>query len=285
MLDPEPSHLLCHDVEFVGLAARADLNGQQGVTFSFDAAKGRYGVLVKGERVSVKSNNLRLYEHPPLTDVALRRAREDPFTYYIVSPKIGCQMRHCANFKCGALGIVMGASSLKEAHNLSYKLLQTCSICHEAVYCSRDCQKKHWEFHKLVCDAGKDMHKIYKFFSKDQEANGLLCGYADEDANGMHKRRMIHFVCPDSATLKNLHNKEAWFRGIPVDIQFTPVADMKIQLSAMAKQSGDSSIWQTALNQVESYSLKSHIAIAVSAPDLDGEFLVRPMLVPRLDVS
>ena len=166
MLDPEPSHLLCHDVEFVGLAARADLNGQQGVTFSFDAAKDRYGVLVKGERVSVKSNNLRLYEHPPLTDVALRRAREDPFTYYIVSPKIGCQMRHCANFKCGALGIVMGASSLKEAHKLSYKLLQTCSTCHEAVYCSTGCQTTIGNFTNLCAMPAKTCIKSISFSPK-----------------------------------------------------------------------------------------------------------------------
>jgi hypothetical protein len=55
---------LNHDVELTGLAKRADLNGRIGTAFTFDASSCRYGVLTEGERVSVKQECLRRYEHP-----------------------------------------------------------------------------------------------------------------------------------------------------------------------------------------------------------------------------
>eukprot|EP00127_Corallochytrium_limacisporum_P004096 Clim_evm41s157 gene=Clim_evmTU41s157 len=29
--------------------------------------------------------------------------------------------------------------------------LKRCAACHSAAYCSKDCQKQHWTFHKKVC--------------------------------------------------------------------------------------------------------------------------------------
>ena len=74
-----------------------------------------------------------------------------------------------------------------------------------------------------MCDIGKHMHAISKFFARDRDANCLLCGDADEHRNGMDKRRLIHIVCPDCATVKKLHDKAALSGGIPVEIQMTHI--------------------------------------------------------------
>ena len=75
--------LLNQDIEITGLVARTNFNGQQGTTFSYDPQKGRYGVLVKGERLSIKQENLRLYTHPTLSENALKCHQASPATSHM----------------------------------------------------------------------------------------------------------------------------------------------------------------------------------------------------------
>jgi len=53
-------------------------------------------------------------------------------------------------YECGQCG--MGETLMAGGH------LLRCTACRQEVYCSRDCQKKHWATHKQVCKylSGKD---------------------------------------------------------------------------------------------------------------------------------
>jgi len=40
---------------------------------------------------------------------------------------------------------------------------KTCSVCKSAVYCSVDCQRKHWKVHKPHCKRPVDKEKPEEF--------------------------------------------------------------------------------------------------------------------------
>jgi hypothetical protein len=270
-------------VEISGLVSRPDLNGQEGTAFKYDTAKGRYGVLVdNGEKVSIKPANLRL-KVTTISEMARKRAVQDPVVPIALSDKLGMAIQPCANYECGVLGVVLGASSGRDAFKQITDLL-LCGNCREAAYCSRKCQKAHYKWHKKICAVAKNMHAIEKLFRKDKEINSMLQSYADEDADGMNKRRLIVFKCPDTATIERLTDKRAhsFGNGIPVDIQLIPIEDLRIQLRALEHAPGDNQMWNVAMDATEIYDISTHISIAISAPGNGGEFFVRHMLIPRI---
>lgn len=117
----DPAGMLNHRVRFMGLAARADLNGQCGVAIGFVQAKGRYQIALEGANagtppVLVKPANLE--EAPTATSVPT----------------------HCASCgKCKG-----GDAKLK-----------MCSACRSVGYCSQKCQAADWKSHKATC--GEDI--------------------------------------------------------------------------------------------------------------------------------
>ena len=60
MIEMQPSDVRCvgERVEVRGLVGRPELNGRCGSVVGFDAAKGRYIVIVGEEQLSLKSSNL-----------------------------------------------------------------------------------------------------------------------------------------------------------------------------------------------------------------------------------
>ena len=278
--------LLDKSVEVFGLKGRADLNGETGTAFCFDQDSGRYGVLIKGERVKVKPDNLRAVEYN-VSEQALAREQEDPHVPILSCDELGMHMQHCANFECGKMSFVVGADSVRQASRLARgdDMLKLCAGCQEAAYCSKECQTAHWKWHKKTCHVARDMRTLTKAFSKDADLNRVLRGYADEYAGGMDKRRMIHFRCPNAETIKMLSDKQALREGgVEVDISYEPIADLRIHVKSMMQCPGDNSIWKTALDQTEHYDVASQISVAVSAPRATsrGEIHVKPMLIPRL---
>jgi len=283
--EPARPPLLNRVVEIFGLSGRPELNGKTGATFSYNAARGRYGVLVDGlgERVFIRSECLRP-EKSQISAEAVERARKDPHVPYLRSPDGRSILRHCSNYECGAMAVVLGEESPKAAQKATASLLNMCAKCHEASYCSKSCQEAHWKFHKPLCKVSRIFHKLFKLWSQDKELNSVLRGYADEHAGGMDRRRAIHFRCPDAATAERMLDKKEMKKGVPVDIKFIPISDFRISMPAVQQQPGDHSIWQTALMQTEEYNPAAEMSIIVSVPmknASDGVHM-KPKIVPRL---
>jgi hypothetical protein len=276
--------LVDRNVEISGLVSRPELNGQTGTAFKYYTAKGRYGVLVNGEKVSIKPANLRLKVRT-LSKTARKREVQDPVVPIVVSDMLGMAVQSCANYKCGVIGVVAGASSARSAMKKNAVLL-LCGNCREAAYCSRECQKAHYKWHKKNCAVAKNMVALEKFFRKDKRANSMLRSFAADDAGGMNKRRLILFKCPDTTTIEKLADKEALKKNdIAVDIQQIPIEDLRMQLRALEHDPGDNQMWKVAMDATEIYDISKQISMAVSAPGKGGELFVKHMLIPRMDVK
>jgi hypothetical protein len=274
-------------VEFFGLIGRKDLNGKLGSAFEFDHSKGRYSVLLEStnEHACVKPANLRLQLGAPLSDREIERQQKNPHVHGLTDDS-GFLALPCSNYQCGKIGIATGEESTQKARKAltnGANAFKMCANCKEATYCSKECQAAHWPFHKQICKVAKQMHAIEKFFTKCKDANKVLQSFADEDQNGLDKRRLIHIKCPDIDTLTQLTNKEALMGGLPVDIHFFPVAELRIHTVAIVNAPGDNKIWETALQQTEGYSHSTHISLVVSAPvgPDDSAVHVRQMLIRR----
>ena len=70
-----------------------------------------------------------------------------------------CQ--YCFELESKYLGNVFYREPTLETRRFKY-----CSQCHVAYYCSKECQEKDWQFHKLDC-------KIWKKMKKDQKAGSF----------------------------------------------------------------------------------------------------------------
>ncbi len=293
-----PEELLNRDVQIVGLVRAPRYNGRVGLAYAFDVeeggdlhahrckregesviaapaslgivrAVGRYGVLTGGRHLAVKAANLR--PAPAHTDTA-----GDPFRYDVV-------VRGCG--ACGVVGIVSSSPSLEEAGRHCAVVLHPCSSCREAVYCSRACQKKAWREHKPGCVGVKDARDLIGAFIEDPALNAMLCERADEEVDGMTRRRLIHFQCPRPETLRDLRDKGKLLKpgGVPVDIQYASGEDLVDVEAAGLKRNDEVAIWEAALEQTQVYDMDREIAIVVSAPVPDGAAcVVMPAIVPRL---
>lgn len=62
--------------------------------------------------------------------------------------------------------------------------MSTCGRCRTVLYCSTECQKKHWPIHKLTCnkeqkEEGRQAKQIIRIVSKNENFMNLismLCG-------------------------------------------------------------------------------------------------------------
>ena len=108
----------------------------------------------------------------------------------------------------------------------------------------------------------------------------MLCERADEEVDGVPRRRLIHFRCPCPETLKVLRDKQKLRTpgGEAVDVQYASADD---QLDAEA--TGDEAMaWEAALEQTRAYDVACEMSIVVSTPVPGGASLVLPAIVPRL---
>ena len=159
-------------------------------------------------------------------------------------------------------------------------VLYPCGGCREAVYCSKACQKKAWRDHKPACTVAKDARELLNAFAEDPALNAMLCERADEEVDGVPRRRLIHFRCPCPATLKDLQDKVKLrtHGGVAVDVQYASADD---QLDPEA--TGDeAAVWEAALEQTRVYDMGREMSIVVSTPLPGGAHLVLPAIVPRL---
>ncbi len=222
---------------------------------------GRYGVLADGRHLAVRAVNLRLTSS----------SAGEPLRYDILVRK--CDL-------CGKVGVVSSSPSLAEAARHCPVVLYACGGCREAVYCSKACQKKAWRDHKPACTVAKDARELLNAFAEDPALNAMLCERADEEADGVPRRRLIHFRCPCPATLKDLRDKPKLMTpgGVAVDVQYASADD---QLDAEA--TGDeAAVWEAALARTKEYDVDRKISTVVSTPLPGGASLVLPAIVPRL---
>lgn len=70
------------------------------------------------------------------------------------------------------------------------KSVQCCSRCKKAVYCSRDCQAKHWSSHKLDCRTSQEDYSIQLTSCKAMGKSALLKWHGKDGvkAEGEYKR-------------------------------------------------------------------------------------------------
>ena len=226
-------------------------------------------MLTGGRHLAVKAANLRPATAHPQDDEA------EPFRYDVV-------VRSCG--PCGVVGIVSSSPSLEEAAPHCAVVLYPCSGCREAVYCSRACQKKDWRRHKPGCHVVKDARDLISAFIEDPALNAMLCERADEKVEEMPRRRLIHYQCPSPETLRDLRDKRKLLApgGVPVEIQYAPGEDLIEADPAGLERSGETAIWEAALEQTKAYDLDREISIVVSAPAPRGACVVMPAIVPRL---
>ena len=230
-------------------------------------------MLTGGRHLAVKAANLRphLVTATPEAD-----AEAEPFRYDIV-------VRSCG--ACGVVGIVSCSPSLEQAAPHCAVTLHPCASCREAVYCSRACQKKDWRSHKPRCAVVKDTRDLIAAFIEDPALNAMICERADEEVDEMPRRRLIHFQCPRSETLRDLRDKHKLLApgGVPVNVQYAPGEDLVEADPAGIERSGETAIREAALEQTKAYDVDREISIVVSAPAPDGAAgVVMPAIVPRL---
>ncbi len=222
---------------------------------------GRYGVLADGRHLAVRAVNLRLTSS----------SADEPLSYDILVRK--CDM-------CGKVGVVSSSPSLAEAARHCPVLLYPCGGCREAVYCSKACQKKAWRDHKPACTVAKDARELLNAFAEDPALNAMLCERADEEADCVPQRRLIHFRCPCPETLKDLRDKPKLRTpgGVAVDVQYAS-ADDELDAEVTGEEAR---VWEAALEQTRVYDMACEMSIVVSTPVPGGAHLVLPAIVPRL---
>jgi len=130
----------------------------------------------------------------------------------------------------------------------------------------------------------KDARDLIGAFIADPALNAMLCERADEQVEDMPRRRLIHFQCPSPVTLRDLRDKHKLLApgGVPVDIQYAPGEDLIEADPARLARTGETAIWEAALEQTKAYDVDREISIVVSAPAPDGGCVVMPAIVPRL---
>ena len=217
--------------------------------------------MADGRHLAVRAVNLRLTSS----------SAAEPLRYDIL-------VRACDS--CRKVGVVTSSPSLAEAARHCPVLLYACGGCHEAVYCSKVCQKKAWRDHKPACTVAKDARELLNAFAEDPALNAMLCERADEEVDGVPRRRLIHFRCSCPETLKDLRDKVKLrtHGGVAVDVQYASAND---ELDAEA--TGDeAAVWEAALEQTRSYDMACEMSIVVSTPVPGGAHLVLPAIVPQL---
>jgi hypothetical protein len=198
----------------------------------------------------------------------LRPCGEEPFRFAVGA---------CGG--CHAAGIVSSSPDLATVTRHCSMVLHACSHCREAVYCSRECQKKDWRRYKPRYTVVKDAHDLLRAYAIDPALNEMLCERADEEED-MPKRRLIHLECPSARTLRELCDKDKLLApgGVDVDVQYCPVV---AQLDRADESEGMAAL-EAAMDQTWAYDVEHEISLVVSAPAPGGHYVVVPALVPRL---
>ena len=73
-----------------------------------------------------------------------------------------------------------------------------CANCRHAVYCSKDCQKKHWSKHKPNCvRSDHSIHGLFDFCSSDflpDPGSTVARDYGFDNVRVNHGETLGHFV-------------------------------------------------------------------------------------------
>ena len=236
ILTPNLDHPLVHQrVKIIGLNLQEEqYNVPAGIDVgwveSFDESFGLYRVVVHTTILLLDATNLAAF--PRLDgnrefmkkEVANNAMAQDDRIF--TDPVTGREHKFasCNNMDCTLWGItkidqVSPSTVATWEHAVGAKLgvgdptycprLHQCKRCHDAYYCSTECQTLHWEYHKPTCKTGKQCHRIEKMMRTNLLANYLLFEnyyfFATKAAIGNTKPRMIvRFCCENRLTLEEL---------------------------------------------------------------------------------
>lgn len=165
------------------------------------------------------------------------------------------------------------------------KPLKLCSRCKEVRYCSAECQKAHWPFHKGNCNFARTVSSFVNLAQHDEQVNRVIKGFASETNHLFPEawsRRLIHFRCSNLQMVEDIGDRNKLLGGVAVDIQFNAIENLREETARLQEQPGDNRIHLTSLANTEQYKLREEASILVSCPGggTDGtEWIMHPFVV------
>jgi len=115
--------------------------------------------------------------------------------------------------------------------------MKQCSSCHSVKYCSKNCQKKHWEDHKTICNAIK-----YLSSKNTKYSNNV------DDCNGMFS---THLTPRQHVSLVKLMGKQCMVNCYLNDIQTSALWDTGAQVSILSKNWLEQNIPETQIQDLQ----------------------------------
>ena len=72
------------------------------------------------------------------------------------------------------------------------KPMKHCSKCKITKYCSRECQSAHWKYHKVVCNAEKDLKEGKAFDPSASTVSQGLSAPFTKPFDALHEKKYLH---------------------------------------------------------------------------------------------
>ncbi len=94
--------------------------------------------------------------------------------------------------------------------------MMQCSSCHSGTYCSKTCQRSHWQEHKVLCDAICQVDKMTKTVWNDSDLKGKVCDLSPKQKDSLVS--LIGKKCMLNVSLDDQLCSALWDTGAQVCI-------------------------------------------------------------------